>query len=177
MNFNILLGQTLTKIEGLKPGSDDVYFIDSLNRTFVLTHFQECCEDVSVADVVGDLEDLLDSPILLAEEVCSEGEEEEEESCTWTYYKLSTIKGSVTISWRGTSNGYYSEGVTFHFSPVVGQTYYCEDSGYKIIIKHTLDGNEVIETTAPKGFIFSPDFCDFIIPIDKKFKNVFNVLH
>jgi len=49
--------------------------------------------------------------------VSSEGEPavdpEYDDSFTWTFYKFATIKGSVTLRWYGSSNGYYSESVSF----------------------------------------------------------------
>jgi hypothetical protein len=74
---------------------------------------------VSVNDVIGDIADLLDAPLLVAEEVTDSAapadvtQDYPPESQTWTFYRFQTIKGSVTLRWFGKSNGYYSEAVSF----------------------------------------------------------------
>ena len=119
MNFSILKGLTITSIDGLEDDSAEVIFTTSEGRRFEMSHSQDCCERVSIEDVCGDINDLLNSPILLAEEVTSEEDPEDiqkdyhDDSFCWTFYKLSTIKGDITIRWYGESNGYYSVGVDF----------------------------------------------------------------
>ena len=119
MNFSILKGLTITSIDGLEDDSAEVVFTTSEGRRFEMSHSQDCCERVSIEDVCGDINDLLNSPILLAEEVTSEEDpvdvNKEYHDCLycWTFYKLSTFKGDVTIRWYGESNGYYSVGVDF----------------------------------------------------------------
>jgi len=83
-------------------------------------HEQDCCEIVAIEDIVGDLTDLLYSPILRATKDSDQdapiGIEKAEDpygSSTWTFYNISTAKGYVTIRWYGESNGYYSESVDF----------------------------------------------------------------
>lgn len=109
-----MLGATITKIDGA-TGADEMLFHATDGRSFRFVHHQDCCETVRVEDVCGDLDDLIGSPLVEAEEVSSEGapEPEDPDSYTWTFYKFGTSKGSVTVRWLGQSNGYYSEGVEF----------------------------------------------------------------
>jgi len=116
-NISELAGKTITSIEGLDIESDEVHFICSDGSKFLMYHEQDCCETVSIDDICGDVEDLLNTPILKAEEVSSDASDVErenaDESATWTFYHIHTIKGTVTIKWYGTSNGYYSEKADF----------------------------------------------------------------
>jgi len=80
-------------------------------------HSQDCCENVYLYDIVGDLDDLIGSPILKATAESNsddiEGTQTSDDSHTWTFYHFATMKGYVTLRWLGESNGYYSEGVDF----------------------------------------------------------------
>lgn len=105
-----LLGLTLSAVEN--TDNTELIFRSTCGRTFEMSHSQDCCEHVRIEDIVGDLQDLVGSPILHAEESSSNAEEASE-SGTWTFYKLATAKGWVDIRWLGESNGYYSERVDF----------------------------------------------------------------
>jgi len=92
---------------------DILIFIDLQGNKYKMFHERDCCENVVLEDINGDLKDLIGNPILLAEVVVKE--EERIVDCshtTWTFYKIGTIKGTVTIRWTGNSNGWYSEEVT-----------------------------------------------------------------
>ena len=118
LDFSLLIGKTLTSV--LRT-DDEISFTTDKGEVYKLYHSQDCCECVEIEDICGDLDDLIGSPILVAEETTS-GENPEDakpetieyqESFTWTFYKIDTAKGGVTIRWYGDSNGYYSESVEF----------------------------------------------------------------
>lgn len=150
--FTSMIGLTMKSVVG-SPGEDIMVFKSEDGRTFSFYHEQDCCESVSIEDVCGDLEDLVGSPLVIAEEVSSQEREERltrlsdpttfrpedlvaevaacerdepmlnqtlppvnADSYTWTFYRFATAKGHVTVRWLGTSNGYYSESVTYHAS-------------------------------------------------------------
>ena len=115
-----LIGKTLTKVENNK--NYDIKFTCEDGKQYMMYHEQNCCEHVIIEDIVGDLQDLVGSPILKAEKVSNYEPTSKEDirtssfesgTCTWTFYKFATTKGYVDIRWFGESNGYYSEGVDF----------------------------------------------------------------
>ena len=122
-----LLGKTLVSVEE-NADKDRLTFETTKGKRYLMYHLQVCCESVSIEDICGELSDLIGSPILLAEEVSSSDKNDlipswasipntentyEPDSHTWTFYRFQTAKGFVTIRWYGSSNGCYSESVTF----------------------------------------------------------------
>ena len=117
-----MLGKTFVQVSGA-VGNFDLLFETANGERFMFSHQQDCCERVDINDIVGDLQDLVGEPLLLAEEVQGETpvdfNEREYESVTWTFYKFATRKGYVDVRWLGESNGYYSEGVDLFVEGVV----------------------------------------------------------
>lgn len=105
------IGQTLKSIK-VNNDKDSIIFELENGANYEMYHVQDCCESVYIEDVAGNLDNLIGSPLTMAEESWdSKGDSVNDESCTWTFYKFATVKGYVTIRWFGESNGYYSESV------------------------------------------------------------------
>lgn len=104
-----LIGHTLTFITHEDDSEIQLHRADGKIVKFY--HRQDCCESVFIESIVGDLNDLIGSPILVAEYTTSdeapEGATAIEEDL-WTFYKFATAKGWIDIRWHGSSNGYYS---------------------------------------------------------------------
>lgn len=123
MQFSDMVGRTITNIF---KDDDTLVFTTIEGDKFKLCHHQDCCESVYIDDIEGDLDDLLGTPIRVAEEVSDSYAQAValitnlppfSDSGTWTFYRIATEKGFVVVRWIGESNGYYSESVDFVHIP------------------------------------------------------------
>lgn len=119
--FESLQGKILSDVI-VNDNLDEIIFVTDDNKRYKLHHSQDCCESVYIESIVGDVKDLIGNPILIAREHCGsnipplnsdENPYDREESYTWSFYCIATVKGYVDIRWIGSSNGYYSESVDF----------------------------------------------------------------
>ena len=112
--IDCLKGETFIAINVDKE-NQLIKFTTENNEWYIMKHSQDCCERVYIESIVGDINDLIGSPILLAQENTNhDGKNATCYSATWTFYMLATIKGYVDIRWCGESNGYYSESVEIY---------------------------------------------------------------
>ena len=120
MEVNVLteiLGKTCIKVVVSDDKSEmTMHFRDGALARFY--HSQDCCENVSIDDIVGDFNDLIGNPLTMAEEVVNRDDNmgRSLDSFTWTFYKFATVKGYVDVKWLGESNGCYSESVDINIT-------------------------------------------------------------
>lgn len=111
-----LIGKTLLLAK--QNGKESIDFQAETGERWRMRYQPDCCASCDIEDVVGDLGDLVGSPIVMAEVSTNQDNPrspgDADESFTWTFYRLATVKGYVTIRWYGQSNGYYSETASFH---------------------------------------------------------------
>ena len=109
-----LLGKVFTSVD---DSSGDLVFTCEDDSVYKFYHAQDCCENVYIEDICGDLSDLVGIPLTVAEEIDGDEPEDSEDNYSgsvteWTFYRF-VGKGTVTVRWFGTSNGYYSTSVNF----------------------------------------------------------------
>lgn len=111
-----LVGKTIVLAKGAKQ--DDEFLIKTeCGLVFKFYHEQDCCEGFWLEEIIGDLNDLLVGPVIMAEEVSNandpiDTQAQYYDSHTWTFYRIATQKGLVVLRFLGESNGYYSESAT-----------------------------------------------------------------
>ena len=104
--WETILGKTVVQTEGTE-GDEEMSLLFEDGTALVMAHYHTCCEDIRVEEVIGDVEDLVGNPLLMAESV-SEND--------WTFYKFATIKGSVTVRWLcDPGSGYYGDEPDVYF--------------------------------------------------------------
>lgn len=142
-DFSELLAKTLVRCERMPYGkptfkayeawrtwarsfdSETLVFVCDDGTSYVMGYEQDCCASCEIESINGDLSDLVGVPIVLADEASSSEPDSDaspsgwtpgewDSSYTWTFYRLATVKGHVDIRWFGSSNGYYSESVSFY---------------------------------------------------------------
>lgn len=115
--FDKLVGLTLLEVRrGDYKGNDALFFVADNGMTMRMSHEQDCCENVWIEDINGDLSDLIGTPIREAYQESATGRSMEWEVRDWTFYRIRANKGSVTLRWAGESD-YYSTDVHCEWIP------------------------------------------------------------
>lgn len=78
-------------------------------------HNQDCCEEVYIEDVIGDWNDLLGYPLLVAEARQEDVPDCDYGAAMWTFYTFRSVGGTVDVRWFGSSSGYYSITVDYEY--------------------------------------------------------------
>ncbi len=117
-----LVNKEISKIE---IEYDRINFILKDGSSLIAYHGQDCCEDVHIEKITGDLLNIIKNTITsISNEAGFDTPKNVKipewppESITWTSLKIRSEVGEVEFLWRGESNGYYSESVDFQIEDV-----------------------------------------------------------
>lgn len=100
VDFSSLKNESIKKAYQIE---DSVIVFECISGyVYVLYHYQDCCESVYISDICGELNDL--SGQTVRAEVATG---ELDDYGMWTFFKIDTINGGVTIRFNGESE-YYS---------------------------------------------------------------------
>lgn len=119
-----LVGETITHID-VDESQSEILFTTQSGKQILVHHWQQCCEEVKLAGIDGDIYSLVG---WVARDISEETEEGKSGDGTWTKTVLTFRVGGLAVvtRWFGESNGYYSENVDF--SLVVGERLQVERS-------------------------------------------------
>jgi hypothetical protein len=121
-DFFTLKGQTIRKIIALNTGSLKI-FTDKYK--YHLYHEQDCCENVRLVKIIGDIDNILNEEIIFAEEDSGANDPawhtgyNYNDHHTWTKFALGTKNAYVEFWFLGESNGYYSEHISINVEEIV----------------------------------------------------------
>ena len=112
VNISELVGQFFSNVCIVETDDGDKLIFEKSNGdTYSFYPNRECCESITLKEIVGNLSNLENSPILIVEENWYDTD-----VYSWSFYKFKfvTQKGHVDISWYPESNGCYPTGVTMY---------------------------------------------------------------
>ncbi len=119
MNFFELKGQKITEVR-TENSQDEILAIKTESGGCFICHFQECCEDVRLVRIIGDVSNLIGNTITLAEEDSPSDPswytEGYDTSRRWTSFYVEAGGARVEFWILGESNGYY--GTEVEVSPL-----------------------------------------------------------
>lgn len=91
--------------------------LNDLIGTPILSAYESSSKNLNIVEALEKDSTMTGDQLLVYAALLSDGDDADADndgnSTTWTFYRLSTIKGSVVIRWYVTSNGYYSEKISF----------------------------------------------------------------
>jgi len=121
-DFFTLKGQIVRKIQA--SNGDSLHILTD-KYEYNLYHAQDCCENVRLVDVIGDVDNILNEEIIFAEEDSGANDPawhtgyNYDDHHTWTKFVLGTKNANVEFWFLGESNGYYSEHISIKVEEIV----------------------------------------------------------